>query len=93
MNDARIGTVAALALILAAGLSPATVNRGLPWQYYHAAFAAGPKWTTVELPFDAFKPAALKAKLDPSHLIRLAVVASEKEFRADIAVSRVEFIK
>ena len=70
-----------------------TTTTTLPWQYYHAAFPAGPKWTTVELPFDKFVPAALKAKLDPARLLRIAVVASEKEFQADIAVSRIEFFK
>ena len=70
-----------------------TTTTTLPWQYYHAAFAAGPKWTTVDLPFDKFVPAALKAKLDPAKLLRIAVVASGKEFQADIAVSRIEFFK
>lgn len=70
-----------------------TTTTILPWQYYHAAFPAGSKWATVELTFDGFEPAALKTKLDPSRLTRIAVVASEKEFRADIAVSKIEFFK
>jgi hypothetical protein len=70
-----------------------TTATTLPWQYYHAAFPAAPKWTTVELPFDKFVPAALKAQLDPAKLLRIALVASEKEFQADIAVSRIEFFK
>ena len=70
-----------------------TTTTTLPWRYYHAAFAAGPQWTTVDLPFDKFVPAAMKAKLDPATLLRIAVVASEKEFQADIAVSRIEFFK
>ena len=70
-----------------------TTTTILPWQYYHQAFPAGSKWATVELPFDGFEPAAMKAKLDPSRLTRIAVVASKKEFRADIAVSKIEFYK
>jgi hypothetical protein len=70
-----------------------TTTTTLPWQYYHAAFPAGSQWATVELFFDGFEPAAMKTKLDPSRLTRLAVVASKKEFRADIAVSKIEFFK
>jgi hypothetical protein len=70
-----------------------TTTTVLPWQYYHAAFPAGAKWATVELLFEGFEPAAMKTKLDPSRLTRLAVVASKKEFRADIAVAKIEFFK
>ena len=70
-----------------------TTTTALPWQYYHAAFPALAKWATVELLFEDFEPAAMRAKLDPSRLTRLAVVASKKEFRADIAVAKIEFFK
>jgi hypothetical protein len=70
-----------------------TTTTLLPWQYFHTAFPAGAKWTTVDLPFSGFSPASMKAKLDPALLTRIAVVASEKEFRADIAVSKIEFYK
>jgi hypothetical protein len=70
-----------------------TTTTTLPWQYYHAEFVAGPKWTTAELPFDRFTPASIRAKLDPSVLTRIAVVASEKAFQADVTVSKLEFYK
>jgi hypothetical protein len=70
-----------------------TTTTALPWQYYHAPFIAGPKWTTVDLPFDRFTPASIRAKLDPSLLTRIAVVASEKAFQADVAVSKLEFYR
>ena len=70
-----------------------TTTTILPWQYFHAAFPAGSKWATVDLPFSGFLPAAMKAKLDPALLTRIAVVASEKEFRADIAVAKLEFYR
>jgi len=70
-----------------------TTSTLLPWQYYQAEFAAGPAWTTVELPFDLFAAEALEAGLDSSKLTRIAVVASKKPFRADIAVSKIEFYR
>jgi hypothetical protein len=70
-----------------------TTTTALPWQYYHARFVAGPKWTTVDLPFDRVTPASIRAKLDPSLLTRIAVVASEKAFQADVAVSKLEFYR
>jgi hypothetical protein len=65
----------------------------LPWQYYQAEFTAGPAWTSVELPFARFTAEALGARLDPSKLTRIAVVASKKPFRADVAVSKIELYK
>jgi hypothetical protein len=70
-----------------------TTTTALPWQYYHAGFIAGPKWTTVEIPFDRFTPASIRAKLDPALLTRIALVASEKAFQADVAVSKLEFYR
>ena len=70
-----------------------TTGTALPWQYYHAAFPAGPAWATIDLPFDGFKAAALESRLDPTQLTRMAVVASGKAFRADVAVARIEFYR
>lgn len=70
-----------------------TAETGLPWQYYHAAFAAGTSWETVELPFNAFRGAATQNALDTSQVTRIAVVASGKAFRADLAVGRVELYR
>jgi hypothetical protein len=70
-----------------------TTATSLPWQYYEAGFSAGPAWTSVELPFARFTAEALGARLDPSKLTRIAVVASKKHFRADVAVSKIEFYK
>jgi hypothetical protein len=70
-----------------------TTGTALPWQYYHAAFLAGPAWATIDLPFGEFKAAASESKLDPTQLTRVAVVASEKAFRADAAIARIEFYR
>ncbi len=58
----------------------------LPWQFYAAEFKAPKRWETVEIPFASFKPTGM----DLSKLGRLAIVAIKKDFRADIAVARLE---
>jgi len=62
----------------------------LPWQYYDAAFTAGPQWSEVELPFDGFAPQALRMPLDRRTLLSVGIVASKRAFQADVAVSRIE---
>jgi hypothetical protein len=65
----------------------------LPWQYYEAPFFADNQWQKVEIPFEQFTPQSLKAALNPKKLKRLGVVGAKKAFKADIAVSRIEFYK
>jgi hypothetical protein len=64
-----------------------------PWQYYGAKFVANSSWRMVELPFSDFSPESLKAELKTDQLVRIAVVAIGEEFRADIAVARLEFYR
>ena len=45
----------------------------------------------MDIPFAHFKPESLDDPLDTSQLKRIAIVAIEKEFQADVAVSRLEF--
>ena len=65
----------------------------LPWQFYEAPFFADNQWQKVEIPFEKFTPQSLKSALNPKKLKRLAVVGAKKVFKADIAVSRIEFCK
>ena len=65
----------------------------LPWQFYEAPFFADNQWQKVEIPFEKFTPQSLKSALNPKKLKRLAVVGAKKVFKADIAVSRIEFYK
>ena len=64
-----------------------------PWQYYSAEFTADGEWTKVEIPFDRFKPESLDDPLNAQKLARIAIVGIEKEFNADVAISRLEFYK
>jgi hypothetical protein len=65
----------------------------LPWQYYGAEFVANGSWQKFDVPFSAFVPEGLEAELRPDRLVRIAVVAIKKEFKADIAVARLEFYR
>ena len=66
-----------------------TSDTRLPWQYYQAAFSTSGKWGEIDIPFSAFKAENLRARLDPSRLERLGVVAAKKEFVADVAIARI----
>jgi hypothetical protein len=62
-----------------------------PWQYYGAPFKTSGEWQKIDIPFGNFKPESLDVQLDTSRLARIAVVAIKKKFKADIAISRLEF--
>jgi hypothetical protein len=64
-----------------------------PWQYYGAKFVANETWQMIDLPFSDFKPENLRSKLKTDRLVRIAVVAIKKEFKADVAVARLEFYR
>jgi hypothetical protein len=64
-----------------------------PWQYYGAKFVADSAWRMIELPFSYFKPESLGTELKSEKLVRIAIVAIGKEFKADIAVARLEFYR
>ena len=65
----------------------------LPWQYYGAEFVADSSWQKFDIPFSDFVPESLEAELRSDRLVRIAVVAIKKEFKADIAVARLEFYR
>ena len=64
-----------------------------PWQYYGAKFVANETWQMIDLPFSDFKPENLRSELKTDRLVRIAVVAIKKEFKADVAVARLEFYR
>jgi hypothetical protein len=64
-----------------------------PWQYYGAKFVADSSWRLFELPFSDFEPENIRTELKPGQLVRIAIVAIKKEFKADIAVARLEFYR
>ena len=70
-----------------------TPDNNRPWQSYRAHFLAKSMWHVIELPFESFKPYRLQAKLDTKRLKRIGVVAIGRPFRADLAVSNIEFYR
>jgi len=64
-----------------------------PWQYYGAKFVADSSWNMYDLPFSDFEQENLRTELKPDKLVRIAIVAIKKEFKADVAVARLEFYR
>ena len=69
-----------------------TSDTRAPWQYYAASFRAEDEWAEVEIPFAAFRPAALRTPLDRSRLLRVGLVAAKERMQADLRVSRLELV-
>ncbi|MFC2168756.1 CIA30 family protein, partial [Acidobacteriota bacterium] len=65
----------------------------LPWQYYGAEFTPDSSWSMFDIPFSDFEAESLDEALDPSKLTRIAVVATKKEFKSNIAVAGLEFYR
>jgi hypothetical protein len=68
-----------------------TLQTRQPWQVYQAAFRANQAWQDVQLPFAHFTPRSLQTPLQTRDLTQIAIIASGREFDADIAVGRIEF--
>lgn len=97
VDGARLGAVAYTGLRLTVCGAPGsyyvhlrTGDTRAPWQYYGAPLPVTPDWRTVELPWRAFTPEALRAPLDVRTLQRIGLVAAKTAFVADLAVSRLE---
>lgn len=65
----------------------------LPWQYYGAEFIAVNRWRMFDIPFSDFEPENLTEELKSNKLTRIALVATKKEYKADIAIARLEFYR
>ena len=66
----------------------------LPWQYYQAAVQAPSAWTTVTVPFDAFRPSGqlLPDRPEPGIVTSVALVAYARDHEADVSLSRIDAI-
>ena len=65
----------------------------LPWQYYSAEFTADKNWTTIKIPFSAFKRSSsfMPKSYNPSSTKTVGLVAFGKDYQADLWVSDVSF--
>jgi len=68
-----------------------TAATRMHWQLYRAPFTAPEKPSVVEIPFGDFEKYKVKRELDPAALAGIAIVASDREYRANVCVSRIEF--
>ena len=63
-----------------------------PWQYYAAPVEVTEAFQRRVVPFAAFKGKSLRAPLDPSQLVSVAVVAYGERFEALIEIARIELV-
>lgn len=68
------------------GVHLRTTDLTAPWQSYRHGFTAGPGWTTLRLPFAAFRPHRTTTPLALTRLRRLGLVAIGRAFDADLAL-------
>lgn len=61
------------------------------WFSYRASFVAGPDWTTIQLPFEGFKPShdRMPATFAPSDVTSLGIVAYGADFDAEVSVKSI----
>jgi len=70
-----------------------TANTWFGWEFYRAEFATDGTWQEIKIGFEQFKPVSLKKRLDKTKLRRIAIVAGEKDSRADIFIDEIVFYK
>lgn len=70
-----------------------TIDTRQPWQFYAADFMTSEEWNTVEIPFSRFQPENISTPLNTAGLRRIAVVGAWQDFKADVALSRIEFYR
>ena len=68
-----------------------TADTKLRWQFYRAAFATNRKWQEIAIPFARFTPKSLASPLDAKSLRSVAIVATARQFDADILVDEIAF--
>jgi len=65
----------------------------VPWQYYSAEFVANKNWTTIDIPFSAFKRSSsfMPKSYNSSSTKTVGLVAFGKDYKADLWVSDLSF--
>jgi peptide methionine sulfoxide reductase msrA/msrB len=70
-----------------------TKDTRLPWQFYGAMFKTDGTWQEIKIRFRRFVPFFLKKSLDSKSIKSIAIVAVNKEFKADIYADEIGFYK
>ena len=64
-----------------------------PWQSYRTSLVAPEKWARLQLSFVEFQPHRTRMPLNLTRIRRIGVLAIDREFEADIAVSSVRLFR
>ena len=69
-----------------------TPSSRLPWDRYIASFTPGDEWSTVEIPFSAFKKSNfyMPKKMNISKIRTIAFAAYGKDFQAELDLAQIE---
>jgi len=68
-----------------------TADTRLTQQFYQAMFSTNGQWQEIKIPFTLFKPYSLQRPLNTRTLKSIAIVATGREFQADIFVDEIAF--
>lgn len=66
-----------------------TADCGWHDESYRATFHAESRWQTVRIPWEAFKPNGVKAKLNTAEVQRFGLLGWMRDFSADLAIGEV----
>jgi hypothetical protein len=69
-----------------------TPSSRFPWDRYIASFTPGDEWSTVEIPFSAFKKSNfyMPKKMNISKIRTIAFAAYGKDFQAELDLAQIE---
>ena len=70
-----------------------TRELSMPWQHYRHPIAAQQDWQELFLPFADFEARSTNHSLTLSRLTRIGLVASGREFQANLSVSAIGFYR
>lgn len=71
-----------------------TTRTMFPWSFYGQELAGSEEWSTVLLPFEAFRSENMAfGGLNPGRLVSVAIVAAKREFDADLLVDSISWYR
>ncbi|MCP5246742.1 MAG: CIA30 family protein [Burkholderiales bacterium] len=68
-----------------------TTDLWLPWQSYRYSFKAVSDWKAIRISFEDIKAYRTTTKFHKDKLKRIGLVATGKEFKADLCVASIKF--
>lgn len=68
-----------------------TRELSMPWQHYCAPIQPGSDWSEQRIPFTSFQPTSTTHELNLELLSRIAIVAGQRVFSAELQVAEIGF--